>query len=75
MYSDQDFGPCVMVTCFMEHQVGGANGVHKEVLPPELRGNAVLLPVGPIFMLHIHGTHRGVVADLWGGGREGGGEM
>ena len=71
VYSDHHLGPGVVVTRPVEHEVRCPNGVHEEVLPPELGGYTVLLPVRPVLMFHIHGTHGRMVPDLW---REGGGK-
>ena len=55
------------------HEVGDSDGVGCYVLPPELGGHRVLLPEGPVLVLHVHGKHGRMVAHLWvRGEREGG---
>ena len=77
MYGGDHLGPGVVAAGAVHHEVGDSDGVGRYVLPPELGGHRVLLPEGPVLVLHVHGKHGRMVAHLWvwgerEGGREGG---
>ena len=75
MYGGDHLGPGVVAAGAVHHEVGDSDGVGCYVLPPELGGHRVLLPEGPVLVLHVHGKHGRMVAHLWvWGEREGGRE-
>ena len=72
VYGGDHLGPGVVAVGAVYHEVGDSDGVDCYVLPPELGGHRVLLPEGPVLVLHMHGKHGRMVAHLWvWGEREG----
>ena len=65
VYGGDHLGPGVVAAGAVHHEVGDSDGVGRYVLPPELGGHRVLLPEGPVLVLHVHGKHGRMVAHLW----------
>lgn len=63
-------------TCAMNDKVCDSNGITGNVLPSKLGGHCILLPEGPVLVLHVHSKHRRMMTHLERGegsesGREG----
>ena len=55
------------LTIVAEEKVCDSDGVAGHIFPSELGSHSILLPEGPVLVLHMHRKHRRMVAHLRGG--------